>query len=144
MILDKQTELSNAQVITTSAVSTNQIDLGPNSYAGNSWGAHPPILPLVPTVEADFAAAGAATLQLQVRTSNSPDMSNPRLHSLSPVIPVASLKKGTKLADFGVSLAVPTGALRYLDVSYIVGTGPFTAGAISIRGASEVATGYGS
>lgn len=144
MILDKQTELSNAQAITASAVSTNQLDLGPNQYAGNSWGAHPPILPLVFTIDADFAAAGAATLQIQLRSSNSPDMSNPKLHVMTPAIPVASLKKGAKMADLGGALSVPIGVLRYLDVSYIVGTGPFTAGNISCRAASDIATNFGS
>lgn len=144
MILDKQTELSNAQAITASAVSTNQLDLGPSSYAGNSWGGHPPILPLIFTIDTDFTAAGAATLQIQLRSSASPDMSSPRLHALTPPIPVASLKKGVKLDDLGASLSVPSGALRYLDASYIVATGPFTAGNISCRAASDRATNYGS
>lgn len=131
MILDKQNELSNAQVITASAASVNQIDLGPPSYTGNSKGNGKGTIFF--NVDTDFAAAGAATLQIGLRSSPNADMSGATVHLLLPAVPVASLKRGKSLASIMGELPVPPRVSRYLDVFYTVATGPFTAGAISAR-----------
>lgn len=132
MILDKQTELSNAQAITASAASSNQLDLGPNGPFGSSGGVGPE--PLVFNIDTTFTAAGAATLTVQLRSSNNANMSSPTIHSVSDAIPVASLVAGSK---FPFKPNIPQDAKRYLDVNYVVATGPFTAGAISCRGATQ-------
>jgi len=131
MILDKQNELSNAQVVTASAASVNQVDLGPPAYTGNSSGAN--FGNVFFNVETDFAAAGAATLQFGLRSSPNADMSSPVVHLLTPAVPVASLKRGSSLRAAGVVLPIPENVSRYVDVFYTVATGPFTAGAISAR-----------
>jgi len=131
MILDKQNELSNAQAITVSAASVNQIDLGPPAYTGNSKGNTKGTIAF--NVDADFAAAGAATLQVGLRSSPNADMSNAVVALLLPPVPVASLKRGAALAALMGELPVPARVKRYLDVFYTVSTGPFTAGAISAR-----------
>lgn len=131
MILDKQGELSNAQLVTASAASVNQIDQGPPAYTGNSRGTNAGMIFF--NIDTDFTAAGAATLQVALRSSASPDMSSPKIHLYTPAVPVASLKRGQSLRGTGLQLPIPEDTLRYVDVSYIVGTGPFTAGAISAR-----------
>lgn len=141
MILDKQTELSNAQPITASAASVNQIDLGPPAYTGNSKGTSKGNI--VFNVDADFAAAGAATLQIGLRSSPNADMSGAVTALLLPPVPVASLKRGNSLAKVMGELPVPARVSRYLDVFYTVGTGPFTAGAISARFALYQPNGVG-
>lgn len=141
MILDKQNELSNAQPITASAASVNQIDQGPASYAGNSRGITKGVIAF--NVDADFAAAGAATLQIGLRSSPNADMSNAVVHLLLPAIPVASLKRGASLAKLMGELPVPGRVQRYLDVFYTVATGPFTAGSISARFTLDQPNGVG-
>lgn len=141
MILDKQGELSNAQLITATAASTNQIDQGPPAYTGNSRGTNAGSIFF--SIDADFAAAGAATLQAVLRSSASPDMSNPKIHLLTPAVPVASLKRGASLRSAGLQLPITEDTLRYIDVQYVVSTGPFTAGAISARHALSVPNSWG-
>lgn len=131
MILDKQNELSNAQVITTSAASVNQVDLGPPSYTNNSSGAD--FGKVYFSVDTDFTAAGAATLQVGLRSSPNADMSGSVVHFLTPAVPVASLKRGASFRALGVMLPIPENVSRYVDCFYTVGTGPFTAGALSAR-----------
>ena len=131
MILDKQTELSNAQAVTASDASVNQIDFGPPSYTGNSKGTDKG--KIVFNVDTDFAAAGAATLQIGLRSSPNADMSGAVVALLLPAVPVANLKRGAALAKFLGELPVPARVSRYVDVFYNVATGPFTAGNISAR-----------
>lgn len=141
MILDKQGELSNAQVLTASASSVNVIDQGPPAYTGNSRGTDAGKIFF--NVDVDFAAAGAATLQVALRSSASPDMSGAKIHLLTPAVPVASLKRGASLRGTGLQLPIPEDTLRYVDVNYIVSTGPFTAGAISARHALSTPNSWG-
>lgn len=131
MILDKQTELSNAQALTNSAASINQIDFGPPAYTGNSKGTSKGSIAF--NVDADFAAAGAATLQIGLRSSPNPDMSGAVVALLLPAVPVASLRRGASLGKLMGELPVPPRVSRYVDVFYNVANGPFTAGAISAR-----------
>lgn len=141
MILDKQNELSNAQPITASAASVNQIDFGPPAYSGYSKGNQKGQIFF--SVDQDFTAAGAATLQIGLRSSPNADMSAATVHLLLPPIPVASLKRGAALARLMGALPVPGRINRYMDVFYTVATGPFTAGAISARFALDVPNGVG-
>jgi hypothetical protein len=131
MILSKQDELSNAQAVTVSAASTNQQDFGPAAYTGNSAGKS--VGTVFFNVDTDFTAAGAATLQMGLRSSVNADMSGSVTHLLTPAIPVASLKRGNSLRAAGLMLPIPDNVQRYVDVFYTVATGPFTAGAISAR-----------
>lgn len=133
MIIDKQMELSNAQAVTATAASTNQLDLGPNTWAGDSVGVEGE-LPLHFTIDTTFTAGGAATLRAQLRSSAAANMSSPTVHEQSDDIPVASLVAG---ARFPFRPTIPPNAGRYVDVNYVVTTGPMTAGAISCRGVAS-------
>ena len=128
MLLDKQLELSNAQAITASASSTNVVDLGPKTGAGkNSLGTDGLNLHL--QVDEAFTAAGAATMSITIRSSDSENMSSPTLHTVTDAIPKASLGLGAKID----AIPVPRGVKRYVDAYYTVATGPMTAGKITAR-----------
>lgn len=130
MILDKQMELSAAQAVTTTAASTNQIDLGPVGPNGASVGADADI-ELFVNINQTFTAGGAATLTLQVRSSPNANMSSAVVHEQSDAIPVASLTAGS---SFRYRPRLPFDVNRYVDVNYVVATGPMTAGQISVVG----------
>ncbi len=131
MILDKQNELSNAQAVTVSAASVNQIDQGPNAYTGNARGQGRGLIFF--NIDTDFTAAGEATMQFALRSSPNADMSGAITHLLTAPIPVAQLKRGNSLRNAGVTLPMVGMTQRYVDVQYIVANGPFTAGNVSAR-----------
>lgn len=126
MITDALAQLSSAQAVTASAVSTNTIDLlqardlGP----GNE-------LQVAFSVDTTATAAGAATVNFQIITSASANLSSPTILVQTDAIP-----KATLVAGFRFALDIPRTQLtalgqRYLGVQYTVGTGPLTAGAFS-------------
>lgn len=126
--------LANAQAVTVSAPSTNVIDLGATgtpmfsaSAIVRDIGKGSGIPLLIQIVEA-FAAAGAATLQVQISTDDNPAFGTPKQVWLSPVLAIADLKPGKQLPiDF-----IPKGTdERYLRLDFIVASGPFTAGKVT-------------
>jgi|SRR5882762_6294663 len=124
MITDASLTLSAAQAVTASAVSTNTIDLGQARDIGS--GDEAQILIRVATT---VTAAGAATVNFQVITSVSANLSTPTILGQSDAIPKAVLVAGAQ-----IWLAVPRSFInklgqRYLGLQYTVGTGPLTAGA---------------
>lgn len=133
MLLDKELRLSNAQAVTASAKSTNTIDLGANSWAGNSNGARPSI-GLLLEVDESAAAAGAATVTFQVRSSANADMTGAVVHAQSRAVPIANLTAG---AEVPFKPDIPEDANRYVDIYYEVGTGPLTAGKFSAVGIAD-------
>jgi hypothetical protein len=139
MIMDAELELSNAQVLTATALSTNVIDLGPNSWAGNSMGL-PDSPPIGFKVDTTFTAAGAATLQIEALSSAANDLSSPNVHYKSDPIPVASLVAGADLSKWLGDFRIPVLSGRYFGLRYTVATGPFTAGAITARGMTDMQT----
>jgi len=130
MIQDKQLEFSNSQAITATAQSTNVIDLGARgSWGKGSYGERD--VDIVFTVDQTFAAAGAATLTPQLRTSANSDMSGAVVVQSGPTLAIADLAAGADFAwkpDLGGAMA------RYCDINYVVATGPFTAGKLTARG----------
>lgn len=124
MILDKEGQFSSAQVLTVTAASTNILNLGPKKV-GTANGGEVEILLSVATT---FTAAGAATLTVQLRTSDNANMSSPTIVDVSDALAVAELVSGAKVRfepRLGITLK------KYNDLNYVVATGPFTAGAIS-------------
>lgn len=129
MILDALLQLSSAQAVTASAVSTNTIDLGlardlgPGRSLWVVWG-----------VDVSATAAGAATVTFQVITSASANLSSPTVISQTDAIGKAELTAGRKLIaqriDPAVLAAQPNGQ-RYLGCQYTVATGPLTAGSFT-------------
>lgn len=127
MILDAENRFSNAQAVTVTAKSTDTVDMGPNSHAKNSQGQEKK-LEILLHVNTTFTAAGAGTLTVQIRSSANSDMSSPVIHESSDVLALADLVAGNKIR---YQPRVPINAGRYLDLNYVVGTGPMTAGALS-------------
>ncbi len=129
MLIDALLQLSAAQAITATAVSTNTIDL----LQTRGLAAGRPVYAVF-TVDATAAAAGAATVTFQVITSASANLSSPTIVAQSDAIGKAELTAGRK----AIALAIPPAVLaaqpigqRYLGVQYTVNTGPLTAGSFT-------------
>lgn len=125
MITDRLNMFSGlaGQAVTASAASTDVLDLGPLTH-GNTRrdiGAGEPLY-LVVAVLAAATAAGAATVNFQLQTSDD----NATWVTLfdSGATALADLAAGKR----PVAVSVPRGVRRYLRVNYSVGTGPLTAG----------------
>lgn len=125
MITDKLNMFSGlaGQSVTATAASTDVLDLGPLTH-GNTRrdiGAGEPLY-LVIAVLVAAAAAGAATVNFQLQTSDD----NATWVTLfdSGSVALADMTAGKR----PVAVAVPRGVRRYLRVNYSVGTGPLTAG----------------
>ena len=129
MMTDALLQLSSAQAVTATAVSTNTIDLrtardigqGTNLYA-------------LFTVDTTATAAGAATVNFQIITSANANLSSANIISQTDAIAKTELTAARK----PIVLCIPSSILnslpigqRYLGVQYTVGTGPLTAGAFS-------------
>jgi len=128
MILDKENQLSDSQAVTASAASTNTIDQG---KSGNAYGNE--LFFLVQVREA-VTAAGAATVNFQLETSDASDFATKSTLIDSGAIGKAVLTANTE----PVKIRVPAGAKRYIRAYYTVGTGPLTAGKFDIFLASHV------
>lgn len=125
MITDKLNMFSGlaGQAVTASAASTDVLDLGPLTH-GNTRrdiGAGEPLY-LVVAVLAAATAAGAATVNFQLQTSDD----NATWVTLydSGAKALADLTAGKQ----PVAVVLPRGVRRYLRLNYSVGTGPLTAG----------------
>jgi hypothetical protein len=122
MLFDTQALLSDTQAVTTTANSTNTYDAGVarDLLAGEG-------LFLVVQVTEAFTAGGAATLTVALQTDDNSSFSSATTLFTSPAIGLSSLTLGAR----PVQIRVPSGAERYLRLSYTVGTGPMTAGKVT-------------
>ncbi len=119
MYIDRQNLFGQDQAVTTSAASTDHIDLGAARDIGNGQ----PLEILVLCTEA-VTASGAATVTVALQSDDNSSFSSPANLVLSDAIPKASLVAGTQV----LRVAVPYGTERYLRLFFTVGTGPLTAG----------------
>lgn len=132
MILDKQAIFSDQQVITVSAPSTNQIDLGATGTPVGSATALKSDLGIsdVPLlIQVTEAFAGLTSLQVTVQTDNDIAFGSPKNVASSSAVVLADLKAGYKFPI----VFVPRGTdERYVRLNYtVVGTatlGKVTAG----------------
>lgn len=130
MMTDALLQLSTAQAVTATAVSTNTIDLG--AQARDVGGLND--LYVVFSVDEAAVAAGAATVNFQIVTSANANLSSPNVLVQTDALAKTELTIGRK----PIALAIPESILnalpigqRYLGVQYTVGTGPLTAGKFS-------------
>ncbi len=121
MMLDNQTNLSDAQALTATALSTDVYDLGEN--LGN-LGAGEPIEFLV-GVQTGFTG-GTSVQATIVVADNAALTSNPVVIFSGPVVTVANATAGTRLAAGKVPLHTKK---RYIGFNYVV-VGTPTAGAV--------------
>lgn len=129
MLTDALLQLSTAQVVTATAVSTNTIDLGTNRDIGAGEDLY-----AIFTVDEAAAAVGAATVTFQVITSAAADLSSATVLVQTGAIAKTDLTLGRR----PICLCIPPSALlaqpigqRYFGVNYSIGTGPLTAGKFS-------------
>lgn len=129
MMTDALLQLSSAQAVTSTAVSTNTIDLSQARDLGPGEDLY-----VIFTVDTTATAAGSATVNFQVITSAAANLGSPNVIVQTDAIGKSELTAGRKpiwLCIPGAVLnAIPVGQ-RYLGVQYTVGTGPLTAGAFS-------------
>jgi len=119
MIYDKLNTFGTAQAVTTSAASTDVIDLGAVRDIGNG---EP--LELVILVGTTVTADGAATVTFDLQTDDDSGFGSAATLASSGAIGKASLTAGTEV----LRIKVPLNVERYLRVYYTVATGPLTAG----------------
>lgn len=129
MMTDALLQLSSAQAVTVSAVSTNTIDLSQNRDIGAGKDLY-----AIFGVDVAALAAGAATVTFQVISSAAANLGSPTVLVQTDAIGKAELTAGRKPICLCIPcahlLAQPIGQ-RYLGVQYTVGTGPLTAGSFS-------------
>lgn len=129
MLLDANLQLSAAQAVTATAVSTNTIDLGQNRDLGPGEDLYAVI-----TVDVSAAAAGAATVNFQLIASDTANLASPTILSQTDAIGKAELTAGREPIAIEIPhtyLAANPKGQRYLGLQYTVGTGPLTAGSFT-------------
>lgn len=119
MMYDKLNTFGTDQAVTTTAASTDIVDLGAARDMGNG---EP--LELVILVTQNVTAAGAATVTFALETDDTAGFSSPVVLANSGAIGKAALSAGTEV----LRVKVPLDAERYVRTNYTVATGPLTAG----------------
>ncbi|WP_026601473.1 Bbp16 family capsid cement protein [Methylomonas sp. 11b] len=129
MITDALLQLSFAQAVTSTAVSTNTIDLSQARDIGQGGDLY-----AVFTVDEAATASGSATVTFQIISSAAANLSSPTV--LIETAPIA--KTELTLGRDPIAICIPESFLaaqpigqRYLGVQYTVATGPLTAGKFS-------------
>lgn len=137
MLLDSQTELSDAQAVTSTAISANVIDLfsvlagGGASISPNTLmdvGDSDCLYLVVQTQTACTDTGSDATLTITLESAADAGLtSGPVVHFSTGALAFATFSpQGTQL----IKMRLPTGLYkRYLGVRYTVASGPLTAGA---------------
>lgn len=126
-IIDRFLQVSNAQVITTTAVSTDVIDAGAtkNPAIGRDLGGGTQLF-LEVTVAATFTAGGAGTLTIALQ--DSADNSSFADVLTTPALALASLVVGGRFY-----IPLPARMRRYIRANYTVGTGPMLTGTLNAQ-----------
>jgi hypothetical protein len=125
MITDAQLTFSDAQAVTTTAASANQIDLTTARSLSRTGAQGLRIVVLVTT-----AFAGGTSIAVTVRQSAAANMSSPDIIATGPTVALANLTAGSKVLDIPFPDPDPVAAKQYLDLNYTV-VGTMTAGALS-------------
>ncbi len=127
MILDAHNEFSDAQAVTSTAISTNVIDTGGDSTLKQLGG--PGAVYLVVKTQTTATDSGSdATLAVTLESDSTADLAtSATVHASSGTLAFADFATaGTTL----MAVQLPQDAYeRYLGVRYTVASGPLTAGA---------------
>lgn len=129
MILDGNLLFDTAAAITATAPSTNVIDLANFRDLGVNGGefAPPKLMCLCTTT---FTTTNAATLSVAIQGST--DNSTWDTYATSPALAAATLVAGQRLFDIDLPRPAAGKSIpRYLRLNYTVGTGVFSAGAVT-------------
>lgn len=127
MIIDAQNEFSDSQAVTSTAISTNVIDLDSASVPKNIGGSEAMYL-VVQTAVTCTDTSSDATLAVTLESDSAAALnSSPTVHFSTGTLAFAAFATaGTRLAV----MPLPFGNYkRYLGVRYTVASGPLTAGA---------------
>lgn len=119
MMYDKLNTFGTDQAVTTTAASTDIVDLGAARDMGNG---EP--LELVVLVTETVTAAGAATVTFTLETDDNAGFSSTFVLASSGAVAKPALTAGTEV----LRVKVPLDAERFLRTNYTVATGPLTAG----------------
>ncbi|WP_422034739.1 Bbp16 family capsid cement protein [Reyranella sp.] len=119
MMYDKLNTFGTDQAVTTTAASTDIVDLGAARDMGNGEA-----LELVILVTETVTAAGAATVTFTLETDDNAGFASAFVLASSGAIAKAALTAGTEV----LRVKVPLDAERFLRTNYTVATGPLTAG----------------
>ena len=132
MIIDTYSTFDpQGTLITAGGPSTNTLDM---QAMGHDMGIGDPLRVVVLSNGA-FAAAGAATLNIQLQ--GSPDNATWSTYAESSPLSIAQLNAtaggAVSLYAWNINLPAAKGAAlpRYYRLNYVVGTGPFTAGSVT-------------
>lgn len=143
MILDSLLQFSNAQAVTSTAASTNVIDLGGPAIPvlANLQGARDmgigddPALKLLVQVTTAFVSAGGATLTVDIAGAPDNGSGSPGSYVVwwtSPAYTVAQMDQGARLLDMDFPRPPQgVGIPRFVRLDYTVATSTFSAGNIS-------------
>lgn len=126
MILDAQNEFSDGQAVTSTAISTNVIDLGATNTL-QDIGAGEPVYLVVLTRTAATDSGSDATLAVTLESDSTANLAtSATVHYTTGTLAFAAFSPaGTVLA----AVRLPIGSYeRYLGVRYTVASGPLTAG----------------
>ncbi len=120
MYLDKQLNLSEEQVVTVTAGSTNIYD----QLVAQKIGMQGRQMYALFTVKEAAVAGGSATVTFSIESDNDVAFGSPTILSVTDAIAKATLALGYQFA-----IPLPIGpSERYLRVKYTVATGPLTSG----------------
>lgn len=127
MITDKALEFSRNQAVTTTADSTNVVDLGMTALAGSTYGDADggKQLNLSVIMGAAATASGAATVVITLLTADDAAFS---VNSTTLMSTVAYSLAQMAANTFLLQNVVPRGFRRFLKLVYTVASGPLTAG----------------
>ena len=133
MHLDAQNMFSDAQAVTTTAISTNVIDLGPTTdNTTRDVGTGEPLY-LVITVDTPPTSGGAATAQFTLASGDTASIATngtASVHFQTKAFTIAEMTAGAVLA--AVALPIEGVAYkRYLGILQTTATAAFTGGKIN-------------
>jgi hypothetical protein len=126
MLIDAFNEFSSAQAVTSTAISTNVVDLGATNTLKN-LGAGESVWLIVRTIVAATDSGSDATLAVTLESDSTADLAtSATVHASSGTLAFGTFSPaGTTL----LAIRLPAGNYeRYLGVRYTVASGPLTAG----------------